>query len=116
MLNQKEEWFKQYYELTLEAVEKDDPEQFESFLNEREQLIMRISALDESAGEIMLNSTIRSYIEKIQALDKKWIARMELHKQEMMGRIRSLNNGRMLRNQYQQEYQVADGIFYDKRK
>ncbi len=116
MLNQKEEWFKQFYEVTLEATESKDPDQIAACMDEREKLIGKIDEYDQLAGRVLMNDAIQAYIQDIQRLDQVLLPHMEVQKQETMEKIRSLKNGRLLKNQYSPHYQVSDGLFYDKRK
>lgn len=116
MLDKKEEWFKRFYEVTLEATESGDPVQMAACMDEREMLMDKMNEIDRLAGRVLINDAIKAYIQEIQRLDQILLPLLEAEKRETMGKIRSLKNGRMLKDQYSPNYQVSDGFFYDKKK
>ncbi len=118
-MEEKEQLLKDYFEATraaIESIELDQIDQLLDIIEIREDLIEQIKALDEDNGSTIKSPQIIELINYIRPLDQHLISKMNEKKDEIQSKMSSIQVGKQLRGQYNQHYENADGIFYDKRQ
>lgn len=119
MIEEKIQLLTEYLKLTKSAIEMIYADQIDGHIEAiqlREDLIEQIKLLDDENGSIIINPLIQELLYKIRSLDQLLLTKMEEKKEELRFKMGSIQKGKQLRNQYNHQYENADGIFYDKRR
>ncbi|MFC4802150.1 hypothetical protein ACFPA1_22860 [Neobacillus sp. GCM10023253] len=117
MEKQKEQFLKEYYQLTSNLLETDEVELIEQLLQERDQCIEKVNELDQRNGAILMSEAIKEELRRIHPLERKLQEKLTRAKQTILAVIGSLQKEKTIKQQYGEPVAASvSGIFYDKRK
>jgi hypothetical protein len=119
MIEEKETQLRQYFELSkeiLSALHQGEEEKVPGLIEQREACICTINKLDTQAGMILINEIIQAQLKEITPLENEIKNRMQQTMKKLSNRVRSAQNERYLRIQYEDRGTVSKGVFYDSKK
>lgn len=119
MIKEKERLLREYFEATRTAIELLEFDNFEDLLKIlelRDSLIQKINTIDEGFGMKLITPSIQKIISDLLEIDQFLIQKLQEKKDAVLGKMHSIQVGKLLRDQYNPQYQYTDGIFYDKKK
>ncbi|MEH7336035.1 hypothetical protein V7161_25745 [Neobacillus drentensis] len=116
MHEEKAALLQKYYYLTLNLVNEIDNAAIQALLDERQTYIEKINQLDQSAGQILMNSALKDQVRQIQILETALQKKLKSEQQKILGNIHSLRKEKKIKLQYDEPALASSGLFYDKRK
>lgn len=119
MIEEKETQLKQYFKLSraiLDALHQGEEEKVPVLIEQREGCISTINKLDEEAGMILMNETIKVQLTELTTLEKEIQYQLQQTMKQLSNRVRYAKNEQYLRSQYEDRVAVSKGVFYDSKK
>lgn len=118
MYEQKEALLQTYCHLTMQLVNEmntHETDQIQAILDKRQTCIEKVNQLDQNAGRILLNATIKAQLLQMVPLEVKVNEMLQEEQQKVISNLQAIKKEKKIK-QYGEVAYGSAGVYYDKRK